>query len=186
MRWSCVCSRRTARLKWPVCSCLKCSNQIWHGFVPGLSAGAVYGYRVYGSLNDPHRGLRFNPNKLLVGPLPKHWWGFYLARLPLRLYHQRARPGSHLRRSGQRPLDDQRPGGGKAAPPKPLAAPIAWEDTVIFEPTSKASPTNTRLSPRGARHLQGLAHPGDDRALPQARYHKPRAVAGAQFIHDHF
>ena len=59
----------------------KCSNQIWHGFVPGLSAGAVYGYRVYGPY-DPHRGLRFNPNKLLLDPYAKALVGILSGTTP--------------------------------------------------------------------------------------------------------
>ncbi|MFZ5609938.1 MAG: glycogen debranching protein GlgX [Pseudomonadota bacterium] len=39
----------------------------WHGFVPGLGAGARYGYRVYGPY-APEEGHRFNPHKLLVDP----------------------------------------------------------------------------------------------------------------------
>ena len=40
---------------------------IWHGFVPGVAAGQRYGYRVSGPF-DPERGLRCNPNKLLLDP----------------------------------------------------------------------------------------------------------------------
>ncbi len=43
------------------------TNEIWHGFVPGLKAGALYGYRVHGPY-DPENGHRFNANKLLVDP----------------------------------------------------------------------------------------------------------------------
>lgn len=43
------------------------TDDIWHGFVPNLDDGAVYGYRVYGPY-DPSRGHRFNPNKLLLDP----------------------------------------------------------------------------------------------------------------------
>ena len=43
---------------------------IWHAFVPGLHAGQLYGYRVHGPF-DPARGLRFNPNKLLLDPYAK-------------------------------------------------------------------------------------------------------------------
>ena len=39
----------------------------WHGFIPGLRAGQVYGYRVFGPF-DPGRGLRFDPAKLLLDP----------------------------------------------------------------------------------------------------------------------
>jgi isoamylase len=40
---------------------------IWHGFVPGVRAGQLYGYRVAGPYR-PAQGLRCNPNKLLVDP----------------------------------------------------------------------------------------------------------------------
>jgi glycogen operon protein len=43
------------------------SGDIWHLHVPGLSAGAHYGLRAYGSY-EPDRGHRFNPNKLLLDP----------------------------------------------------------------------------------------------------------------------
>ncbi len=43
------------------------TNEIWHGFVPGLKTGQLYGYRVHGPF-DPEKGHRFNPNKLLLDP----------------------------------------------------------------------------------------------------------------------
>ncbi len=43
------------------------TNQVWHGFVPGLKAGQLYGYRVHGPY-EPLNGHRFNPNKLLLDP----------------------------------------------------------------------------------------------------------------------
>jgi len=39
----------------------------WHGYVPGIQPGQRYGFRVYGPW-DPARGLRCNPNKLLLDP----------------------------------------------------------------------------------------------------------------------
>ncbi|MGD9711311.1 MAG: glycogen debranching protein GlgX [Thermomicrobiales bacterium] len=43
------------------------TGHIWHGFVPGLSAGQLYGYRVDGPW-APGEGHLFNPAKLLVDP----------------------------------------------------------------------------------------------------------------------
>ncbi|HED2925680.1 TPA: glycogen debranching protein GlgX [Klebsiella michiganensis] len=43
------------------------THEIWHGYVPGLQPGALYGYRVYGPY-DPENGHRFNPHKLLIDP----------------------------------------------------------------------------------------------------------------------
>ncbi|MDO5641431.1 MAG: glycogen debranching protein GlgX, partial [Paracoccus sp. (in: a-proteobacteria)] len=42
-------------------------GDIWHGFVPGLGAGALYGLRAHGPY-APGQGHRFNPAKLLIDP----------------------------------------------------------------------------------------------------------------------
>ena len=39
----------------------------WHAFVPEVAAGQLYGYRVHGPF-APERGLRFDPDKLLLDP----------------------------------------------------------------------------------------------------------------------
>jgi isoamylase len=39
----------------------------WHAFVPRIKPGQLYGYRVYGP-SDPTRGLRFDPEKVLLDP----------------------------------------------------------------------------------------------------------------------
>src|SRR5262249_20362311 len=43
------------------------TNLVWHGYVPHLRPGQLYGYRVSGPY-DPKAGQRFNPNKLLLDP----------------------------------------------------------------------------------------------------------------------
>ena len=43
------------------------NGNIWHGFVPGIGIGQLYGFRVDGPY-EPLRGHRFNPNKLLLDP----------------------------------------------------------------------------------------------------------------------
>ena len=52
----------TARLTLP-----ECSDGVWHGLVPGLQSGQLYGYRVHGPY-APEAGHRFNPHKLLIDP----------------------------------------------------------------------------------------------------------------------
>jgi isoamylase len=42
-------------------------GDIWHGFVPGVTAGKAYGFRVSGPY-DRARGQRYNPAKLLLDP----------------------------------------------------------------------------------------------------------------------
>ncbi len=46
------------------------TDQVWHGFVPGLKAGTLYGLRVHGPY-EPTEGHRCNPAKLLVDPYAK-------------------------------------------------------------------------------------------------------------------
>ena len=43
------------------------SQDVWHGYVPGVQPGTCYGYRVHGSWK-PQAGHRFNPHKLLLDP----------------------------------------------------------------------------------------------------------------------
>src|SRR5512142_2619955 len=43
---------------------------VWHGYLPAVSPGLRYGYRVHGPW-DPGNGLRCNPAKLLLDPYAK-------------------------------------------------------------------------------------------------------------------
>ncbi len=43
---------------------------VWHCYLPAVQPGQRYGYRVHGPW-DPERGLRCNPNKLLLDPYAK-------------------------------------------------------------------------------------------------------------------
>jgi isoamylase len=50
------------------------THEIWHGYLPDVLPGQLYGYRVYGPY-DPKSGHRFNPNKLLIDPYAKELVG---------------------------------------------------------------------------------------------------------------
>ncbi|WP_291431705.1 glycogen debranching protein GlgX [Deinococcus sp.] len=43
---------------------------VWHGYLPDVKPGQRYGYRVHGEY-APERGLRFNPNVVLLDPYAK-------------------------------------------------------------------------------------------------------------------
>jgi glycogen operon protein len=43
------------------------TDLVWHGYVPNLGPGQLYGYRVHGAY-APEQGLRFSPAKLLIDP----------------------------------------------------------------------------------------------------------------------
>jgi len=46
------------------------TDYVWHIYIPGISPGQRYGYRVYGRYL-PKQGLRFNSQKLLIDPYAK-------------------------------------------------------------------------------------------------------------------
>ena len=49
---------------------LEQTDMVWHGYLPDIRPGQLYGYRVHGPY-APHAGHRFNPNKLLMDPYAK-------------------------------------------------------------------------------------------------------------------
>jgi isoamylase len=57
--------REIARLRLP-----ELTDEVWHGHIPGISPGQLYGYRVHGPY-APQEGHRFNPHKLLIDPYAK-------------------------------------------------------------------------------------------------------------------
>ena len=52
----------------------ECTNGVWHGYLEGIQAGQLYGYRVNGPW-APQEGLRFNKNKLLLDPYARKLFG---------------------------------------------------------------------------------------------------------------
>ena len=44
-----------------------CTDDVWHGYLPGCKPGQRYGYRVHGPW-QPEAGLRCNASKLLIDP----------------------------------------------------------------------------------------------------------------------
>ncbi len=136
------------------------TDQVWHGYVPGLGPGQVYGYRVHGPY-EPAAGLRFNPSKVLLDPYAKA-----IAREPkwddALFGYQVGHPDADLSR------DDR-----DSAAVAPLAEVIdpafdwgrdrrpdyPWHDTVIYELHVKGF---SRRNPEVPEHLRGtyagLAH----------------------------
>jgi isoamylase len=46
------------------------TDMVWHGYLPDVRPGQLYGYRVHGPY-DPGAGHRFNPNKIVLDPYAK-------------------------------------------------------------------------------------------------------------------
>jgi glycogen operon protein len=55
-------ARETTRIVLP-----EQTDQVWHGYLPDVLPGQLYGYRVHGPY-DPKNGHRFNPNKVVLDP----------------------------------------------------------------------------------------------------------------------
>jgi isoamylase len=133
----------------------------WHGYVPGLEPGALYGLRVHGPF-DPEAGHRFNPHKLLVDPYAKATWGEVDWRAPV-LGYRPDDPRADLS------FDDR---DSAAGVPKSVVVSgffdwggdrrldLPWRKTVIYELHVKGF---TKLHPEVPESLRGtyagLAHP---------------------------
>jgi isoamylase len=61
--------RETDRIELP-----EYTDQIWHGYIEGIGPSQLYGYRVHGAY-EPKSGHRFNPNKLLIDPYARAYFG---------------------------------------------------------------------------------------------------------------
>jgi glycogen operon protein len=46
------------------------TDMVWHGYLPDVRPGQLYGYRVHGPY-APDQGHRFNPNKIVMDPYAK-------------------------------------------------------------------------------------------------------------------
>jgi glycogen operon protein len=46
------------------------TDLVWHGYLPDVEPGQLYGYRVHGPY-DPAKGHRFNHNKVMLDPYAK-------------------------------------------------------------------------------------------------------------------
>ncbi|HOS41426.1 MAG TPA: glycogen debranching protein GlgX [Spirochaetota bacterium] len=70
---------------------------IWHVFVPGLSAGQLYGYRMRGEFN-PSWGFRYNENRFLLDPYARALTGKCVNADNLLLCYPPNAPGLDLSR----------------------------------------------------------------------------------------
>jgi isoamylase len=95
----------------------------WHAFVPDVSAGQLYGYRVNGPL-DPANGLRFDPDKLLLDP-----YGKCVAQPAARSREAARGPGDNTSTALKSVLVD--PGAYEWGGDRPPRTPFA--ETVIYE-----------------------------------------------------
>jgi isoamylase len=135
--------------------------QIFHGVVPDIGAGALYGFRVEGPF-VPSEGLRFNVNKLLIDPYARALHGDLDFKGPIYGYPLDA-PESDLAFSEQddaafKPksvvLVDDFEWGDDRRPQVP------WNDTVIYEAHVRGLTMRHPDVPQEIRGTYaGIAHP---------------------------
>jgi isoamylase len=142
---------------------LETNHHVWHGYVPELRPGTLYGLRVHGP-HEPKKGLRFNPAKLLVDPYARAIHGKVDYKAPIYGY-----PAPATGKDEDLVLDSRDDAAGV---PKAVVLTdafewegdtlprIPWHDTVVYELHVKGF---TKLHPRVPENLRGtyagLAHP---------------------------
>jgi isoamylase len=134
---------------------------VWHGYVPGMEPGTLYGLRVQGP-HEPLQGHRCNANKLLVDPYAKALFGEVDWKQPVAGYR-------HGDQAGDLSFDER---DSAAGVPKSVvisdffdwagdrAPDVPWRRTVLYELHVKGF---TKLHPDIPEELRGtyagLAHP---------------------------
>jgi len=111
----------------------ECTDQVWHGYLPGAGPGLSYAYRVYGPSGPGHR---FDPRRLLVDPYARELTGDFS-------WDRMLPPEKGLRSRVVAPTFDW----GNDAPP---ATP--WADTILYEVHVKGA---TKLHPDVPENLRG-------------------------------
>ena len=158
-------------------------GQIWHAYLPLIGPGVRYGFRVHGPW-DPSRGLRCNPNKLLVDP--------YARAISEGLHWGPALRGDDGQ--GGMSTEDSAPHTFRSVVVQPyfdwgndrrLETP--WNETVIYEAHVKGL---TMRHPDVPEHLRGtyagLAHPAIIKHLKGLGVTAVELLPIHAFIHDGF
>ncbi|GIK96900.1 MAG: glycogen operon protein GlgX homolog [Alphaproteobacteria bacterium] len=110
------------------------TNEVWHGYLPDVAPGLLYGYRAYGPY-DPRNGHRFNHHKLLLDPYAQAFAGTVKwndALFGYRLHSTRAdlsfdRRDTAMAMPKSIVVDDPFHWGDHSLPNRP------WSETVIYE-----------------------------------------------------
>ena len=133
----------------------------WHGFLPDVGPGTLYGYRVHGPY-APAEGKRFNPRKLLIDPYARALtgsvrWGPRVFGYEWNGEMNDDQP-SELDSAGSVPLavvvDESFDWGETVAPH------TSWADTVVYETHVKGfTMCHPEIPPELRGTYAGLAHP---------------------------
>ncbi len=164
-----------------------CTDQIWHGYLPGACPGLVYGYRVHGRY-DPRHGHRFNPHKLVIDPYARAFAG----RFRWDAVHYNYRSGAEHAESALDDRDnalaimkcrvvDSAYSWGEDRPPR-----TPWADTVIYEAHVKGFTMTHPEVPEPLRGTYaGFAHPAAIAHLQQLGITAVELLPVQEFIDEH-
>ena len=129
------------------------SDMVWHGYLPDVLPGQVYGYRVDGPY-DPGKGHRFNAHKLLLDPYAKaiarepQWgdemWGYRVGDAAADLSFD---DRDNARCAPLATVIDEAFTWGDDRPPR-----TAWNKTIIYELHVKGF---TKLHPEVPEKVRG-------------------------------
>ncbi|MBO6885536.1 MAG: glycogen debranching protein GlgX [Marivita sp.] len=110
------------------------TGAVWHGYLPGVQPGTLYGYRASGPY-APEEGHRFNRNKLLIDPYSREFHGAFTDHTATFGYLNSA-PEADLSFDSR----DSAPFVAKSVVSDPAlftldARPLSkgWQDTLIYE-----------------------------------------------------
>ena len=129
----------------------ECTHHVWHGYVPGLMPGQLYGFRVAGPW-APDAGHRFNPAKVLLDPYARaigrrmRWHDSLLGHVASNPQRRATRRTARRGRRSARSSTAASPGVTIARRATPL------QDTVIYELHVRGF---TRLHPGVPEELRG-------------------------------
>lgn len=119
----------------------QCTDQIWHGYLPGAAPGLCYAFRVFG---PEAAGNRFDPRRLLLDPYAREVCGTFS-------YSAAPSPANALKAC----VVDESFAWGKDAPPA-----IPWADSVLYEIHVKGATCQHPEVPEALRGTYaGLATP---------------------------
>jgi len=159
----------------------------WHGYLPGVKPGQLYGYRVHGPW-EPEKGQRFNPAKLLLDPYAKAVTGDVDWTQPVFPYQMTGDADADLK------LDDQDSAAGM---PKAVvidktfdwghderpATPLA--DSVIYEVHVRGFSMRNPAIPEELRGTYaGLAHPASLEYLKKLGVTAVELLPVHQYLND--
>jgi isoamylase len=156
----------------------------WHGYLPGIKPGQLYGYRVYGPWK-PEEGHRCNPNKLLLDPYAKAIHGEMKwddAMFPYEV------GGDENVMS----TTDSAPFMPKCVVHNPWfdwsgdrRLSLPWHETIIYEMHVKGFSMKNPLVPEHLRGTYaGLAHPASIEHLRKLGVTAVELMPIHQFVHD--